>query len=179
MSFGIHDAYVPPVLRVLDTANRIVGKAEAHTLANGLDPQALVGSRLYGDMYAFDRQIEELTDHAVTGAANLAGQAGPDLGAVPATFDAMRQRIALARDFVAGLAPSALNGTEAKLIRLVFPAMTMEFTGATYVTEFVLPSIMFHAVTGYGIMRSRGVVLGKLDFLGDYPAVADARAVAG
>jgi hypothetical protein len=42
----------------------------------------------------------------------------------------------------------------------------MEFNGATYVSNFVLPNVYFHITTAYGILRNRGVVLGKSDYLG-------------
>ncbi len=36
----------------------------------------------------------------------------------------------------------------------------------TYLTQFGLPNFMFHVVTAYGILRHKGVKLGKMDYLG-------------
>jgi len=49
---------------------------------------------------------------------------------------------------------------------LKFPNATFEFNGADYVGKFVLPNVYFHITTAYGILRNRGVALGKPDYLG-------------
>jgi len=55
---------------------------------------------------------------------------------------------------------------ENKEIVLKFPNTTFEFNGADYVGKFVLPNVYFHITTAYGILRNRGVALGKPDYLG-------------
>jgi hypothetical protein len=42
----------------------------------------------------------------------------------------------------------------------------MNFTGSTYVSQFVLPNFFFHVTTAYNILRHNGVAIGKIDFLG-------------
>jgi hypothetical protein len=42
----------------------------------------------------------------------------------------------------------------------------MEFSGADYLTGFVLPNIYFHITTAYAILRHNGVKIGKRDFIG-------------
>jgi len=42
----------------------------------------------------------------------------------------------------------------------------MNFTGASYVSGFVIPNFYFHVTTAYAILRHNGVVIGKRDFLG-------------
>ena len=41
----------------------------------------------------------------------------------------------------------------------------VDFTKRGYVQTFAVPNFYFHAVTAYAILRSKGVTLGKLDFL--------------
>jgi len=38
-------------------------------------------------------------------------------------------------------------------------------TGAALINQFVLPNFWFHVTTAYAILRSKGVPLGKLDFI--------------
>ena len=40
------------------------------------------------------------------------------------------------------------------------------FKGARFLFNFELPNFYFHATTAYDILRSKGVPLGKRDFLG-------------
>ena len=49
---------------------------------------------------------------------------------------------------------------------LKFPNSTFEFSGTDYVNNFVLPNTYFHITVAYGILRNRGVALGKGDYLG-------------
>ncbi|KAI5359963.1 hypothetical protein Slin15195_G118240 [Septoria linicola] len=41
-----------------------------------------------------------------------------------------------------------------------------EFTGLSFVQEFLLVNVVFHATTAYNILRMQGVPLGKMDFIG-------------
>ena len=40
------------------------------------------------------------------------------------------------------------------------------FTAENFVLSFSLPNFYFHATTAYDILRTKGVPLGKRDFLG-------------
>ena len=42
---------------------------------------------------------------------------------------------------------------------------TMTFTGQSFLLQFAMPNFMFHVVTAYALMRSKGAPLGKMDFL--------------
>ena len=41
----------------------------------------------------------------------------------------------------------------------------LQFSGADYVRAFLLPNFYFHLTIAYGLLRHKGVPLGKLDFL--------------
>ncbi len=45
------------------------------------------------------------------------------------------------------------------------PHAEFHFSGADYLNNWVLPNVYFHITTGYGILRHKGVPLGKPDFL--------------
>jgi hypothetical protein len=42
----------------------------------------------------------------------------------------------------------------------------MPFTAQGFLLSFSLPNFFFHAATAYDILRSKGVALGKRDYLG-------------
>ena len=42
----------------------------------------------------------------------------------------------------------------------------LPFTNVNFALSFSLPNFYFHATTAYDILRSKGVPLGKMDFLG-------------
>jgi hypothetical protein len=45
-----------------------------------------------------------------------------------------------------------------------------KISGKEYVLSYALPNFFFHLVTAYGILRSKGVELGKSDYLGSFMA---------
>ncbi len=59
-----------------------------------------------------------------------------------------------------------LDGSEEKVITLKFPGREITFSGADYLTNFVLPNFYFHLTTTYAILRNQGVKLGKADYIG-------------
>ena len=60
---------------------------------------------------------------------------------------------------------SKISGAENSTVTMKFPSQTFEFTGKSYLTDFVLPNLYFHVTTAYAILRHNGVELGKSDFL--------------
>ena len=56
MSF--HDTTVPAFLQILGSLNGILTKAEAHCKSKNIQPEVLLGARLYPDMLPFTRQIQ-------------------------------------------------------------------------------------------------------------------------
>ena len=61
---------------------------------------------------------------------------------------------------------SALDGLEDK--EVTFPVGkngTRTLTGQAYVMTWALPNVFFHVTTAYTILRHKGVVIGKSDYL--------------
>ena len=47
-----------------------------------------------------------------------------------------------------------------------FRESRMDFTADAFLLSFSQPNFYFHAATAYDILRHKGVVLGKRDFIG-------------
>lgn len=165
MSLGMYDVSVPAFNRALKSLKTILAKAEAHATEKKIDPAALLTARLYPDMFTFARQVQMVTNMSQWGVALLAGQERPNFGDVEPTFASLNERVQKTIDFVAGFKPEQINGTEANAVQLKFPNFTMDFTGTSFLLEFVLPNLYFHAATAYDILRHNGVAVGKSDFL--------------
>ena len=62
--------------------------------------------------------------------------------------------------------PEQMVGSEKKAYEIpVGGDKKMSMSGQQYLFHFVLPNLIFHATTAYGILRHSGVELGKKDFL--------------
>lgn len=160
MAFDLYQASIPGLIHMLGSLSTVLARGEAH---GGIDPSE---ARLAPDMLPLKAQVYLATDSAKGCGARLAGVDVPRYEDVEATFTDLRARIAKTIAFLKGLDPKAFAGAENKQITLKFPTITLEFNGGDYVTRFVLPNVYFHITTAYDILRNRGVVLHKSDYLG-------------
>jgi hypothetical protein len=160
MAYDIYDASIPPLIHMLSGLSAVLSKGEAH---GGIDPAE---ARLAPDMLPLKAQVYIATDGAKGCGARLAGVDIPKYEDVEATFPDLKARVDKTIAFLKSLDRKAFPGSESKHIVLKFPNTTFEFNGADYVGKFVLPNVYFHITTAYGILRNRGVALGKGDYLG-------------
>jgi hypothetical protein len=160
MAYDIYDASIPPLIHMLSSLSNILSKGEAH---GGIDPAE---ARLAPDMLPLKAQVYIATDGAKGCGARLAGVDIPKYEDIETTFPELKARVAKTIAFLKGLDRKKFAGAESKEIVLKFPNSTFEFNGATYVGNFVLPNVFFHITIAYGILRNRGVALGKPDYLG-------------
>jgi hypothetical protein len=160
MAYDIYDASIPPLIHMLGSLSHILSKGEAH---GGIDPTE---ARLAPDMLTLHRQVHIATDGAKGCGGRLAGAEIPKFEDTETTFPELKARVAKTIAYLKALDRKDFTGAESKDIVLKFPNKTLEYKGSDYVGNFVLPNTYFHITTAYGILRNRGVALGKPDYLG-------------
>jgi len=166
MTLSMYQASVPVFQRTLKALDAVLDKAEADAAARKIDPAVLVAARLAPDMFPLSRQIQITTDHAKGCTARLAGLTVPSYEDSEKTFAELKARIAKTLDFIGGVKPEQIDGSEARDIAMKAGPRELKFKGQDYLVFFALPNFYFHAATAYDILRHNGVPLGKLDFLG-------------
>ena len=166
MTISIHDLSIPVLTRGLVNLSAILDKAAAHAAARKFDPAILAQARLFPDMYPLSRQVQIACDTAKGAAGRLAGIDIPKHEDTEKTFEELKQRIAKTLDFVKSVKADQMKGAETKVIEIKFPNRTVSFTGLSYLTDFALPNFFFHESMTYALLRSNGVDIGKMDFLG-------------
>lgn len=162
MSLSMYDASVPIFLRGLNVLSDLMDKA----VAEGFDPADLMTAKLADDMRPFADQIRMACFSPRGALGRLAGIEWPKTADDEADFDQLRATIRLSIDFLNGITPDQLEGSESREIVLKLPTLELKFTGAGYLTSFALPNFYFHVTMAYAILRNQGVALGKRDFLG-------------
>ncbi|MFL5031070.1 MAG: DUF1993 family protein [Xanthobacteraceae bacterium] len=167
MTISMYQASVPVLVQFLTSLSAVLDKAAAHAEGRKIDPSVLLNMRLYPDMFPLVRQVRAATDHAVNAGGRLAGAELPTFANTEASIPELKERIAEAIEFLKGLKPSQIDGSEDKEIKITFPSgATREFTGQTFLLNQTLPNFYFHCTTAYDILRHCGVELGKRDFMG-------------
>lgn len=166
MSFGMYQASIPGLVKMLNNLAAILDKAEAHAAERKIAPEVLLNWRLAPDMFPLTKQIQLTSDLAKGAAARLAGVEVPKYADEESTFAELRARIAKTLAFVQGFGPKDIDGSETRDVTLTLRGQNVHFKGEAYLVHFVLPNFYFHAATAYDIVRSFGVEIGKRDFLG-------------
>jgi uncharacterized protein len=166
MSISMYDLTIPVLTRGLNNLSAMLDKAAAHAAAKKFDTTVLAQSRLYPDMHPLVRQIQIACDTAKGAAARLAGVEVPKHEDTEATFADLKARLAKTVDFLKTISPAQMKDSDTRTIEIKFPNGGWKFTGAAYLTDFVLPNFYFHSSIVYALLRKAGVEVGKGDFLG-------------
>jgi hypothetical protein len=165
MSF--YDATVPAFLQILGSLSGLLSKAEAHCKAKNIQPEVLLGARLYPDMLPLSKQIQLASDFAGKACARLTHSEVPSTPDTETTFEELKQRLAKTIEYVKSFKPAQFEGADAKDV--TFPAgpnNSMTLKGQQFLSNVAFPNFYFHATTTHGILRHNGVEIGKRDFLG-------------
>lgn len=166
MSISMYQASVPVIVRALGNLRAILEKGAAHAEARKIEPSALIGSRLFPDMFALARQVQLACDMAKSCPSRLAGVEPPKYADDEATFAELIARIDRTVAHVKSFKPEQIDGSEDKAVTLQTPRGPLNFKGQQYLLFFLLPNLFFHVTTAYNILRHNGVELGKADYLG-------------
>ena len=167
MTVSIYKISVPIFVQFLTSLSTVLDKTAAYDEAKKVEPSVLLNTRLAPDMFPLGRQVRAATDHAVNACGRLAGVELPALPNADATIPELKDRIAKTIDFLKGLKPAQIDGTEDKEIKITFPSGAVrEFTGQSLLLNNSLPNFYFHCTTAYDIARHCGIELGKRDFMG-------------
>ena len=118
-------------------------------------------------MLPFRFQITSVAHHslgAVRGAQQ--GSFAPPGQLPPLDYAGLQKTVADARAALQQLTPAEVNALEGKDVIFQVRDMKLPFTAEGFLLSFSLPNFHFHATTAYDILRSKGVPLGKRDYMG-------------
>ena len=125
-----------------------------------------------GQMVPMLKNLSKLLDKAGEhiaakgAAARLAGVEIPSFPDIETNLPELQDRIAKTIAFLESVDAAAVSAADDKPVQLKFPNATLDFTGKSYVTTFVLPNFYFHVSIAYALLRAYGVSIGKRDYLG-------------
>jgi hypothetical protein len=167
VTFSLYDAIVPSFQRMLGSVSGLLNKAEKDCAEHGVAPEAVIGARLVEDMLPFAYQVKSTAVHSAGAIAGAkAGSFSPDQSEPGASFAALGERIGQARAALDALSEDDVNDLLGRPMRFVFGKHYADFTAETFLLTFSKPNFYFHATTAYDILRSRGLAIGKVDFIG-------------
>jgi hypothetical protein len=161
MPISMYRASIPVFIRALNNLSAILKKGEAHE-----GSASFVEARLAPDMLTLAGQVQRTSDTAKATVARLAGIDSPSFPDTEKTSTELQARIKKTIDFLQGVKPAQIDGSEQKKIEFKAGQRELKFTGEDYLLGFALPNFYFHVTAAYAILRHKGVPLGKMDYLG-------------
>ncbi|TAJ36459.1 MAG: DUF1993 domain-containing protein [Reyranella sp.] len=167
MAVSLYDLSVTNYLQTLGGMEGFLGRGLAHFQENKIDPNEIVETRLYSDMLPFRFQVLATAHHSIGAMRGVKdGLFAPPAQLPPLDYAGLQKAVTEAREALQKLTPADVNALEGKDVTFQIRDTKIPFTAEGFVQSFSLPNFYFHATTAYDILRSKGVPLGKRDFLG-------------
>ena len=167
MGFSLYAATVPSYIQLLEAVTSLLGKAEAFCGEQGIAPADIVQARLAADMLPFAYQVKSARVHSLGAIEGVRkGVFSPDLSQPAGDFAGLKAGIGEAIAALQEIDVGEVDAFVGRDMRFEFGDRRMEYTAENFLLSFSQPNFYFHATTAYDILRSKGVPLGKRDFLG-------------
>ena len=167
MSITFYEASVGTYLQVVGAATGVLDKGLKHFRENNTDPDTFVDERLAPDMLPFSFQVHSITHHSLGAIEGIKSGVFRPPGEKPRhSYAQLQERLAGTLESLKTLTPAEVNALEGNDIFFEIRGMKLPFTASGFLFSFSLPNFFFHATTAYDILRSKGVPLGKRDFMG-------------
>jgi uncharacterized protein len=167
MSVSLYDMSVANFLQTIPAVAGFLDKGLAFCTSSNIDPGEMVETRLAPDMLPLRFQIVSVAHHsvgAIEGVRN--GVFSPPGQIEPLDYRALQQRLTDAGEALRRLSRQEVDALAGREVTFQFRDRKIPFTAEGFLLSFSLPNFYFHATTAYDIMRTKGVPLGKRDFLG-------------
>jgi hypothetical protein len=150
--------------RAVDTAAHLLAKGEAYAAANGVGEAEMLDWRLIGDMHPLAFQLMVVINFARQWPARAAGLPVPESVAAGLDTAGLKAAIAEAKAYLASLTPEQFAGRDAAPVTFkIAEGMEPTLPAGRWLSVFATTNLYFHLSTAYGILRSKGVQIGKPD----------------
>lgn len=166
MPLNLYDLTIPLFIRALTNLDAQLTKAEQWAKEHSVSDSDLATGSLIADMRPLTFQIQTASNTAKNTITRIAGSAAVPMDDNEKTIADLHARISKTIEMLKAAKREDFEGKEAAEVKFVTGGKEMVFTGLKYVQGFALPNFWFHVVTAYDILRSKGVPIGKMDFLG-------------
>jgi uncharacterized protein len=167
MATSLYDMSVASYLQTLGAVKGFLQKGLEHLPGAGHDPDAVVEARLFDDMLPFRFQVWSVAHHSLGAVDGIkSGLFGPPKAMPEMNYADLQKVVAETIDALSKLTPAEVNALEGKDVTFKLGDFQMPYTAENFIMSFSLPNFYFHATTAYDILRTKGVPLGKRDFMG-------------
>jgi uncharacterized protein len=167
MAISLYDATVANYIQTTTAVAGFLDRGLSHCTDNGVDPASLVETRLFDDMLPLRFQVMVVRHHSVGAIQGAkAGVFAPPTDKPPQDYAGLQALIAETLVALKAIGRDEVDALQGRDVVFETRGFSMPFTAENFLFSFSLPNFYFHAATAYDILRSKGVPLGKRDFMG-------------
>ncbi|CAP80627.1 hypothetical protein E8E15_003423 [Penicillium rubens] len=170
MASPFYNYTVATFTRGLNTLSTLLKKAEEYAKENNIALDELLNARLVEDMKPVSFQILAATNTVSKALARAASVEPSTQQEVDKTYEELYKRIESTLAELEKADPAQIASKEGQTFKAPLGDAVFDFTLEDYSVRFAIPNFYFHVVTTYGILRAKGVQIGKLDYLSDFVA---------
>jgi len=168
MSQLLSETVVKTYQQIIPSVLGYLEKGRLHYEEIGEDVNDAVNLRLIEDMQPLHFQMVSVVHHSMNAITSTeTGDAGPPDFSLAFDYAGLTAHVQAALDAVNATDLDALDARAGNPVVFRMGKREMPFTVANFLLSFSLPNFYFHATTGYDLLRTKGVKLGKIDFLGN------------
>ena len=167
MGIPLYDVSVAGFIQTLTAVAGILDKGAAHLGGTEGALAEMVEMRIAPDMLPFRFQINSVVHHsrgAIEGVK--AGLFAPPSGPGPADYAGLQALVADAIATLKACSREEIDALQGKDVVFALGERKLPFVAEDFLMSFSIPNMHFHASTAYGMLRAKGVALGKRDYLG-------------
>jgi len=166
MAITLYDATVGSFVQTLGAVEGFLAKGLAHCKEQNIDPNTIVETRLFPDMLPFRFQVVAVAHHSAGAIAGAKAGAFAPPGASTADYAGLQKLVSDAKQTLEQITPAEVNALEGKDVLFSVRDLKLPFKAEGFLMTFSMPNFHFHATTAYDILRSKGVPIGKRDYMG-------------
>jgi len=167
MAISLYDVSISTYLQVLGGVRGVLDKGEEYARNNDIDLMELVESSLYPDMRPLRFQVICVWHHSLGAIRGIQeGLFTPPPAMDDLDYGGLRSLVETASTELQQMNRQEIDSLEGRDMTFKLGDFELPFTTEDFILSFSLPNFYFHATTTYDLLRTAGVPLGKLDYLG-------------
>lgn len=154
--------------KTINSLVNLIDIAVEHIIANDLNEEEFLASRIAPDMFDLKKQIQLCSDSTKGFMLRVCGVDAPAYKDDEVSFEELKSRLIV---MLSALKTVTIDNLQDKgdleivLPWMQFAAPETHLKVGEYLNSFFIPNFYFHIVAVYMIMRNKGVKIGKMDYI--------------
>tara|TARA_Y100000588_G_C14048814_1_gene836213 strand:+ start:29 stop:547 length:519 start_codon:yes stop_codon:yes gene_type:complete len=167
MPVSLFDGTVARFEQTLSATLGVLEKGRTHCKENGVNLDDIVETSLHPDMRPFRFQVISTVHHSAGALVGVKkGEFSPPETA-DQNYEVLQGMVEGALKEIQEIDRDELEARGGADLTFRMGKNSIPFTVEDFLLSFSIPNFYFHATTTYDILRSQGVPVGKMDFLGN------------